>query len=306
MEINKTMVRLNFCNRFSIIVICLFLLTACINTHSGEATMYRWIETMTSCPTPDKNRYPNPDKEAVALYKQAIEARNARPQTLKPEQILALIQQAATKGYWPAMHNLAVSYYEGYGVEESPEKALYWFKEIEKLDIPEGYTDMMMVYDEGIGVAADPDKSRDYMIKAAKAGDPDSQFYLGLHLYDHQDQSLAFEGYALKLLQCAAEHGHKQAHFHLALHYEVTKQLPMAYRFYLRGAKAGDVSCLRTLANAYGQINAKHLTFNLQKDKSRAICLENLSEKVDDNTDLTFPDLDTLCPGTVPQPNEMK
>jgi|GEM_PF-2559818 len=29
--------------------------------------MYRWIETMSSCPKPVKNRCPKPDKEAVAL-----------------------------------------------------------------------------------------------------------------------------------------------------------------------------------------------------------------------------------------------
>jgi len=267
--------------------------------------MYHWIETMSSCPKPDKNRYPKLDKEAVALYKQAIEARNARPQTLKPEQILALIQQAAAKGYWPAMHNLAVSYYEGYGVEESPEKALYWFKEIQKLDIPEGYTDMMMVYDKGIGVASDPSKFREYMIKAAKAGDPDSQFYLAHDLYGQQDRDSHYLGYALKLWQCAAEQGHKQAHFFLALHYEAVEQFPAAYRYYLLGAKAGDKHCLSSLSDAYEHA-PKSPTFNLQQDKVRGQCLFELSRKVRDNPDLTFPDLDTLCPGTVPQPNEMK
>jgi len=260
---------------------------------------------MSNCPTPDPNRYPKPDRVAVSLYQQAIEARNARPQTLKPEQILALIQQAATKGYWPAMHNLAVSYYEGYGVEENPEKALYWFKEIEKLEIPEGYADMMMVYDKGIGVAADPEKSREYMIKAAQAGDADSLFYLGHELYDRQDENVAYAGYALKLWQCAVEQGHKQAHFFLALHYDVNKQPTSAYRYYLTGAKAGDGGCLAALSDAYAH-TPKYPTFNLKQDKIRAQCLFELSRKVRDNQYLTFPDLDTLCPGTVPQPDEMK
>ena len=37
---------------------------------------------------------------------------------------------------------------------------------------------MALVYRKGIGVPIDPGKSRDYMIKAAQAGDVDSQFYL--------------------------------------------------------------------------------------------------------------------------------
>jgi len=260
---------------------------------------------MNTCPKPDQNRYPKPDAQAMALYKQAIEARNSKPQTMKQEQIVALIQQAAAKGYWPAMHNLAVSYYEGYGFEENHEKALYWFRAIEKLDIPEGYTDMMMVYDKGIGVKSDPDKSREYMLKAAKAGDADSLFYLGHDLYGRQDEHSAYAGYGLKLWQCAAEQGHKQAHFFLALHYKVKKQLPTAYRYYVAGAKAGDGSCLMTLAEAYAHSNKKE-TFNLDKDLDRARCFYDLNVKLRTNPDLAFPNLDTLCPGTVPQPNEMK
>lgn len=306
MDINNTKVgRLISSNCFSVIVFSLFVLSGCMNSHSGEIAMYQWIETMQSCPKPAQNHYPKPDKEALSLYSQAIEARKARPQTLKPEQMIALIQQSAAKGYWPAMHNLAVSYYEGFGIEENQEKALYWFKEIEKLGIPEGYTDMMMVYDKGIGVPADPEKSREYMIKAAKAGDADAQFYLGVDLYDHQKQNSTFEGYGLKLLQCAAEQGHKQANFHLALHYDITKQFATAYRFYLLGAKAGDGSCLSALSDAYAH-TPKYPTFNLQQDIERAQCLFELGRKADDNPDITFPNLDELCPGTVPQPNEMK
>jgi hypothetical protein len=38
-------------------------------------------------------------------------------------------------------------------------------------------------------------------------------FYLGHDLYGQQGQNSKYQAYALKLWQCAAERGHKKAHF---------------------------------------------------------------------------------------------
>lgn len=263
---------------------------------------------MTTCPKANPNLYPSADPEAVALFDEAAKDDKAIPKFTPQEDIVKRYQQAADKGYWLAMHNLAMSYYLGDGIAEDHAKALYWFQQIEKLGIPEGYTDMSLVYQEGIGVEANPEKAAQYMIKAAQLGDRDAQFYLGQTLYNQQREIKIYGSYGVKLWQCAAEQGHKKAHFHLAVDYEVTHQLGLAYRYYLLGAKAGDDSCLRALSDAYAH-TPKYPTFNLEKDLQRAICLEALSKKVASdgpNRDLTFPDLDTLCPGTVPQPNEMK
>jgi len=269
--------------------------------------MYHWVENLTTCPKPDPNRYPKQNPNAVALFNKTVEADKTLPQ----EEIVKLYQQAAKLGHWQAMHNLAISYYEGDGIEEDEEKALYWFKEIEKLGIPEGYADMALVYRKGISVPVDEIKSNDYMIKAAQAGDVDSLFYLGHDLYGQQGQNSKYQAYALKLWQCAAERGHKKAHYFLAIHYEAeglnkdSSLLSKAYHYYISGAKAGDGGCLRQLSNAYAHA-PKAETFNLKQDLPRAGCLYELNEKVRDNPDLTFPNLDELCPGTVPQPNEMK
>ncbi|MFZ4699110.1 MAG: tetratricopeptide repeat protein, partial [Candidatus Methylumidiphilus sp.] len=153
---------------------------------------YVWIEDMTTCPRVDKNHYPQLNPDAVALFKKATEADKAIPKTLPQEEIVKLYQQAAQLGHWQAMHNLAISYYQGDGIEEDEEKALYWFKEIEKLGIPEGYADMALVYRKGIGVAIDDEKSNAYMIKAAQAGDADSLFYLGHDLYGLQQENKSY------------------------------------------------------------------------------------------------------------------
>ncbi|MCX7113329.1 MAG: tetratricopeptide repeat protein [Proteobacteria bacterium] len=291
-------------NRILVVAVCLLVLTGFMNIGFGKNNPYVWIEDMTTCPKAEPNIYPAADPEALALFKKAADADRAIPKTTPQQEIVKLYQKSAALGYWLAMHNLAMSYYQGDGIEEDEEKALYWFKEIEKLDIPEGYTSMALVYRKGIGVPVDLDKYREYLIKAARAGDADSQFYLGHDLYEMQRQNKIYQSYALKMWQCAADQGHKQAHFFLAIHYEDDNP-STAYRYYLRGAKAGDGGCLRALANAYGHED-KEPTFNLQQDNARSVCLINLNEKVRDNPDLTFPNLDELCPGTVPQPNEMK
>ncbi|MFZ4699109.1 MAG: tetratricopeptide repeat protein [Candidatus Methylumidiphilus sp.] len=292
-------------NRILVVAVCLLVLTGFMNIGFGKNNPYVWIEDMTTCPKAEPNIYPAADPEAVALFDQAAKDDKAIPKFTSQENIVKRYQQAADKGYWLAMHNLAMSYYQGDGIEEDEEKALYWFKEIEKLGISEGYTNMALVYRKGIGVPVDLDKYREYLIKAARAGDADSQFYLGHDLYAMQRQNKIYQIYALKIWQCASDQGHKQAHFFLAMHYKNTNQPSLAYRYYLKGAKVGDADCLMTLAYAYGHED-KEPTFNLQQDDARSVCLINLNEKVRDNPDLTFPNLDELCPGTVPQPNAMK
>ncbi len=275
------------------------------NRNIKAISMYNWIGNMTTCPKIDPNHYPKPSLEAQAIFKKALDADNARPKTLSQEEIVTLYQQAAKLGDYLAMHNLAFSYYIGDGVEEDEQQALYWFKEIEKLGVPTGYADMALVYRKGIGVAIDPIKSNEYMIKAAQAGNVDSQYYLGHDLYALQQENKKYLEYALKLWKCAAEQGHKDASFFLATHYESNDQLREAYRYYVLGAKAGSSNCLLSLSDAYGHL-AQSPTFNLVKDDARAQCLYELNKKLRTNPDLTFPNLDELCPGSVPQPNEMK
>jgi len=93
--------------------------------------------------------------------------------------------------------------------------------------------------------------------------------------------------------------------FFLATHYESNDQFREAYRYYVLGAKAGSSNCLLSLSDAYGHL-AQSPTFNLIRDDVRAQCLYELNKKLRTNPDLTFPNLDELCPGSVPQPNEMK
>jgi len=258
--------------------------------------MFDWINTMTTCPMLSSALYPKLDPKLQALYDKSLSLSRADG-IVDQVAVTALYKEAAEKGHWPSMHNLAVRYYQGNGIEESDEKALYWYRQIEALDIPDGYTNMALVYRKGIGVPKDPDKALEYMSKAAQLGDPDAQFMLGKYLY----HPLKRKAEAYKLLACAVKQNHRDAALELAAHYEVDEDSEKSYYFYRKGAMLGSDSCLNALSDAYAH-TPKYPTFGLNKDLDRAICLENLVDELENNPELTFPDLDTRCPANVPQP----
>ena len=112
-------------NSILVVVVCLLVLAGFMNIGFGKNNPYVWIEDMTTCPKAVKNRYPQLNPDAVAVFKKVTDADKAIPKTLPQTEIIKLYQQSAEQGYWLAMHNLAISYYQGDVVEDNPEKALY-------------------------------------------------------------------------------------------------------------------------------------------------------------------------------------
>lgn len=254
------------------------------------------------CPQPDPNRYPAENPAAAALYEKAVTAARTVPEKLPPEGVTALYQQAAEKGHWGAMYNLAVRHHQGNGTPENNAKALYWFQQLEKLGIPEGFEGMANVYERGIGVPIDRDKARSYQLKAVQAGSADAMYSLGHYIMNNYRTDPDFAKFDVQLWECAAAQGHRKAHWWLALSYNVDEQNHLAYRWLRRGAKAGEGSCIRALSDGYDRWKT-WAQLNLMEDKERAKCLFNLAELLRSNPDLTFPDLDERCPPNVAQPN---
>ena len=259
-------------------------------------TILQQLADLKDCPVLDPSIYPKPDPTAVAIYNQAVDQRDKITEKERAVQY----QKAAEKGYWPAMYNLGVLYYQGEGVPESPEKALYWWRELAKLNIPEGYEALAGAYEQGIGVPADRGKANEYRFKAVMTGSPESQYWFGQYLYNHygQEQRPLY----IKITECAAKQGYKEAYYDLAIHYKTIENHKLAYQWLRRGAKAGGSGCVRNLANAYiGMANWDGI--HLMRDEKRAACLYKLDSDLDKNPDLTFPDLDERCPPNVAQPN---
>jgi hypothetical protein len=82
--------------RHYLILLLTFLGAFCTSTElmaatnindNNETIMYTWIEAMTTCPRADKNRYPQLNPDAVALFKKATEADKDIPKTLPQDEI---------------------------------------------------------------------------------------------------------------------------------------------------------------------------------------------------------------------------
>ncbi len=252
-----------------------------------------WLNASFVC-TPF-TRYPKAEPEAIALYDKALALSRGEP-PIDQVNITALYEQAAERGYWAAMHNTAIRYYQGNGVMEDEQRALYWFKALEKLAIPEAYYGMFLVHYKGIGVKKDRNKALEYVHKGAQLGDPDALVSVAKSLYPEGKFQQAYIA-----LECAVQQGHKQAAWELASNYETDKDYDKAYHAYRNGAKLGCGSCVRALAYAYAHQN-KYPTFGLNKDEPRASCLFKLAKTLRDKPELRFPDLDERCPATVAQP----
>ena len=106
---------------------------------------------------------------------------------------------------------------------------------------------------------------------------------------------------AYKMRSCAVEQGHKDAAFQLALYYKIEERSDLAYEMYRKGAMLGSSKCKASLRDAYVH-ESRFIELGLNQDPVEANCLYDLNKRHRDNPTLTFPDLDELCPVTVPQP----
>lgn len=292
---------------FKYIFIITLLLTGCQpSTHEVNQLDIDWIDQLVSCPMYDKSRYPIISPQAEELYNKAVKADSEMPKTIKQEKIVELYQQAAEQGHWAAMHDLAVSYYDGNGINKDATKAKYWLEEMAKFDIPEGYTAKSFIYSKGIGTPVDIPKSQAYLVQAAQKGEKEAQYYLAETvlnmriIYPDRIHELGKKG--IRLLECAANQGHKESHFSLALEYKIIGESQVAYQWLRRGAKIGNNYCLTSLAEGYWNEKSWKM-LNLKEDEKRGDCLLKLNNLVSRKPDITFPDLDQRCPPNVLQPN---
>ncbi len=287
-----------------LIITMLASLISCQNGKLGSLK-FSWVTKLdgTNCPQIGEFPYAELDivsnenfKEAKVLYSKIGE--------IDYEKSFLLFKKEALRGHWPSMYYLGKSYYYGEGVKESDEKAKYWLKMIAGHNEAYGYYALAFIYSKGIDVKKDTKKAMHYINESAKLGFPEAQYIVGRYLFSPLHR---FED-SRKILHCAVNQGHKDAAWELAAQYKnVAKDMDMAYKIYRKGAKLGSTHCLNALRKAYSQrkniITGKGYkpTFGLNKDKQRAICFEELADKIRKNPDMKF-DLDKLCPANIKQP----
>ena len=90
---------------------------------------------------------------------------------------------AAQKDYGPALHALGVMYFQGQGVQNNPEKAVYWLEKAAAFPQPDSYYNLAQLYETGRGTEIN--LSRAFMLyqQAARMGHAPSQYNIGLFYY---------------------------------------------------------------------------------------------------------------------------
>ncbi len=282
----------------AVFTVLIIIIGVIMNKQNNFEDKYEWITKLdgTNCPQIGEFPYAELDivsnenfKEAKVLYSKIGE--------IDYEKSFLLFKKEALRGHWPSMYYLGKSYYYGEGIDKDDEKAEYWLKMVAGHNEAYGYYALAFIYSKGIDVKKDTKKAMHYINESAKLGFPEAQYIVGRYLFSPLHR---FED-SRKVLHCAVNQGHKDAAWELASQYEtVTYDMDMAYKIYRKGAKLGSTHCIMALTRAYGHANGWP-TFGLNKDTKRAICLEELSDKLSKNPDMKF-DLDKLCPANVKQP----
>ena len=81
-----------------------------------------------------------------------------------------LLGEAAKQGHPNAQYNLAVMYQKGDGIEQSDQKALYWYEKAAEQGLPIAQYNLGMIYFAGDIVLKDEAKARELWEKAAAQG----------------------------------------------------------------------------------------------------------------------------------------
>lgn len=161
--------------------------------------------------------------KAYELWKQAAESGLSAAQTKfaylhihgisAPQDFDTAIKwyrQAASQGNTEAMYNIGLMYQKGVGVPENRNQHLRWLTMASDRGYPRAQYDLGLMKLHGNEIDRSVTEGKQLLLKAANNNSADAQYYLGtLYLNGHilrPDKELA-----IKLLQRAAEHGHKNA-----------------------------------------------------------------------------------------------
>ena len=179
----------------------------------------------------------------------------------------------AKNGNIEAMANLATSYYEGDKLNQSYEKAFYWFKEAAQNGHILSQRMLGDCYRMGKGVDRDMSEAVCWYRKAASQGDARAQYLLGECYYWGRDWGEGVDkdmSEAVYWYRKAAEQELADAQYELGNCYHegegVKKDMSEAVYWYRKAAEQGFAEAQYKLGNCY------HLGEGVDKDMSEAVC----------------------------------
>lgn len=101
-----------------------------------------------------------------ALYRCGIMLQNGLGVIARPEHAAAMMRDAADQQYPLAQHSLGIMHLFGEGVEQNSTEAIRLLELAGSSGLAGAWTTLAMIYRDGMGVDADPERERDYLSKA--------------------------------------------------------------------------------------------------------------------------------------------
>jgi TPR repeat protein len=240
----------------------------------------------------ERDHVPPLEPEAERMFLRAREIqRRPYPSGVEREEAFNLYKQAAQRGHWRAMTNLAACYAEGYGTPHSITSADDVYNEMMKRGIPMGFYGKHLLTAQGRGVPQDNAEAMRLLHKAANLGSPQAQYKLGeYYLFKEfrQRQGLAYHICALR--QGYADSARIVGNYLILM----DKNYIMATEYYLREAALGREGALLTLKAAFApenQSSSPRTTLGFAGNKELSEMFDSLLEKREKDETLKFPEL---------------
>jgi TPR repeat protein len=246
--------------------------------------------------------------EAEALFQHALMLDNHDlwPQQRDYVKIAVLYDQAMKLGHWKAQFNLAGLYLRGIGVPQDIEKAIALTEDLMRKGVPAAWDNMGAYYMGGVGpLEQDATVAYAFWQKAADMGSMAAQTYIGAKLLGAVDQPpewWANRNVGMKMLECAYAQGDGRAGYELGMQYAMLSQADKtqkapALQYFQQAVKSGNAKAAIALFSDFGLgPSDKTSSVAAEVDKSRAERYGVLSDALERNPDLRFPNLDKVLP----------
>jgi hypothetical protein len=221
--------------------------------------------------------------------------------------IYRLYAQAAERGYWKAMLNLAALILSDYaGIpEHNPETAIRWVEKAMRLGVPDAYDLMGTLHQNGIVHGGNATSAYAFFQRAADMGSPAAMTLLGNKLAGtYDDPRGEFWGnlpVATDMLKCAMAQGYAPAAYKLAFIFarpHTPEARGSALTTFHEGVKLGCAKCAKALAVQFdGVYLGTDLTLVDRADNSRADRYKAVGAALEHYGDrMKLPNLDTVLP----------
>ncbi|MEW7848104.1 tetratricopeptide repeat protein [Massilia aurea] len=260
-------------------------------------------------------RVPPVDAQAEKwfLEAQALDEPDAWEEDRDYKKIVLLARQAAERGHWKAMLNLASLYLEHRDPPQGEMEALALVEQAMRLGVPAAYDRMGTYYMNSIGVSSDVTRAHAFWQKAAEMGNPQAMAYLGDMIAATWNNPS--EGFwanipiATKMLECAMSQGYGPAAYTLARlrgwpraadgkigGSRTSETRALAQITLHKGVSVGCSECARSLSGEFRNPHDLEDMLVPHLDEARSARYAVLHNALNLNPLLRFPNLDKVLP----------